>query len=136
MNQSTSTQTYIPSSASAQPNLQQAVTQMSQTPLPVSVPSTNSGSNDYWVKEWIIPVVGMLLAGVASYFFTLMAVKEKIAENSQAISLVQNDVKHIEERLKDIKSDLNDFGNFKSDVLVLKTSMSNLEYNQRNNQKK
>ena len=65
-----------------------------------------------------------------------MAVKEKIAENSQAISLVQNDVKHIEERLKDIKSDLNDFGNFKSDVLVLKTSMSNLEYNQRNNQKK
>jgi hypothetical protein len=122
----TSTQTYSSASSSSPRDIQQAVTEAS---LPQPHVGPQPANKISFIEKWAIPIMGMVLAGVAAYFFAFVAVKEDISTNRQDIVILRNDLGYMSDKLSDLKNDVSQSKNNNSDILVLKTKVENLEYN-------
>lgn len=122
--QTTSTQSYTSASASTPRDIQQAMTEAS---LPTPQAPPHGPPKEGWVEKLAVPIMGMILAAVVTYFSTIIAVKDDIATNRQDVSLLKSDLSHVDEKIADLKEDIHIVKNINSELVVLKTRLEILE---------
>lgn len=129
---SSSTQIHTNPSDSTQRGMQQAVTEAS---LPQPQSTYSETNNMQWLEKWVVPIMAMILTAVVSYFSAFIAVKDDISTNTNNISLLKKDFNYSNEKLSDIKNEISYAKNNKSEIMVLKTKVEELEYNVREHNK-
>lgn len=97
---------------------------------------SNESKNGLEVLNLVITVGGIIFAAIASYFFTLMAVKDDISTNRENTSNLQTELNHQNSTLQDIKSSIAKFENLNSMVIRLDEKFKNLNEKFTENNKK
>lgn len=90
-----------------------------------NVVEKNTDSGIDW-NQWGILIAGIILSGMVSYFVTLMAVKEDIAQNSKDISVVNEKLNNVSSGLVDMKSSVKDMEINHKNIGILEVKIDSL----------
>ncbi|MBL0587120.1 hypothetical protein N5D73_23250 [Aeromonas caviae] len=94
-----------------------------QSPVPVA-PQENKQTD---FLNWFIPLVGIVLAGLSSYFLTLMAVKSEISENKAEISVAKEKINNLTSKVGGHDSDIKQINGLSKDLAVLSERVNSIE---------
>jgi hypothetical protein len=119
-----------PSSSSLSPEAQ-AVAEAAQNPSPLQSPPGSAANPSEGLATWIpivLAIVGIIVAGVASYYGALMSVRDMISKNSADISLNQQKLEVMNETLKQLEADSQKVQKLETDLalICLRLQISNI----------
>lgn len=97
-----------------------------QAPNPV-VANTNEHENIFRSKEWLIAIIGFIVAGLVGYFTTLISVKQDVASNHEEISIIKNDVANIKSQLTKVEDEMKSQDSMLRDYPVTKSKIESIQ---------
>lgn len=76
------------------------------------------------LEKWGLPLAGMALTAVISYFMAIMQLKDGIASNDKSISTTQAEVSSIKDRVDKVEEKVEVLSDLKIDVAVIKSEIN------------
>lgn len=116
---SSGTSIHVGTSSSEPRPPQQAVTEQSLQPH-TPHPPPEKGVWEKWGPTIFSTISGSAIAGLIGWYSAVMTLRDDIAANRQAISLIQNDLGHYQREFFDVKDEVKNIATLARDVEVIK----------------